>query len=60
MAFHIQKLENIQGQLKEIYYEGNHRWNTDFGVRKIYETEAEANADLYSFGGEVSADVVGE
>lgn len=60
MAFHIQKLENIQGQLKEIYYEGNHRWNTDFNVRKIYETEAEANADLYSFGGEVSADVVGE
>ena len=60
MAFHIQKLENIQGQLKEIYYEGNHRWNTDFSVRKIYETEAEAQSDLYSFGGEVIADVVGE
>jgi len=60
MAFHIQKLENIQGQLKEIYYEGNHRWNTDFDIRKIYETEAEANADLYSFGGEVSADLIGE
>lgn len=60
MAFHIQKLENIQGQLKEIYYQGDYRWNTDYDVRKIYETEEEAQADLYSFGGEVSADIIGE
>ena len=60
MAFHIQKLENIQGQLKEIYYQGDYRWNTDYDVRKVYETEEEAQADLYSFGGEVSADIVGE
>lgn len=60
MAFHIQKLENIQGQLKEIYYQGHYRWNTDYSVRKVYETEEEAQADLYSFGGEVSADIVGE
>ena len=60
MAFHIQKLENIQGQLKEIYYQGDHRWNTDYNVRKVYETEEAAQADLYSFGGEVSADIVGE
>ena len=60
MAFHIQKLENIQGQLKEIYYQGDYRWNTDYDVRKIYETEEEAQADLYSFGGEVSAVIIGE
>jgi len=39
--YRIQKTENIQGQLKEIYYEGDYRWNTDFSVRKLYETLAE-------------------
>ena len=58
--YRIQKTENIQGQLKEIYYEGDYRWNTDFDVRKLYETLTAAQEDLYSFGGEVSADVVGE
>ena len=58
--YRIQKSENIQGQIKEIYYQGDYRWNTDFDVRKLYETLAEARADLYSFGGEISADVVGE
>jgi hypothetical protein len=58
--YRIQKSENIQGQIKEIYYEGDYRWNTDFDVRKLYETLTSAQEDLYSFGGEVSADVVGE
>ena len=58
--YRIQKLENIQGQIKEIYYEGDYRWNTDFSVRKLYETLTEAQEDLYSFGGEISAEVVGE
>ena len=58
--YRIQKSENIQGQIKEIYYQGDYRWNTDFDVRKLYETLTAAQEDLYSFGGEVSADVVGE
>jgi hypothetical protein len=58
--YRIQKSENIQGQVKEIYYQGDYRWNTDFDVRKLYETLTAAQEDLYSFGGEVSADVVGE
>ena len=58
--YRIQKSENIQGQIKEIYYHGDYRWNTDFDVRKLYETLTEAQEDLYSFGGEISADVVGE
>ena len=58
--YRIQKSENIQGQIKEIYYEGDYRWNTDFDVRKLYETLTAAQEDLYSFGGEVSADVVCE
>ena len=58
--YRIQKTENIQGQVKEIYYQGDYRWNTDFDVRKLYETLTAAQEDLYSFGGEVSADVVGE
>jgi len=58
--YRIQKSENIQGEIKEIYYQGDYRWNTDFDVRKLYETLTAAQEDLYSFGGEVSADVVGE
>ena len=58
--YHIQKEENIQGQLKEIYYSDTYHWNTDYSARKVYETAEEAQADLYSFGGEISADVVGE
>ena len=58
--YRIQKSENIQGQIKEIYYEGDYRWNTDFDVRKLYETLTAAQEDLYSFGGEISAEVVGE
>jgi hypothetical protein len=58
--YRIQKTENIQGQLKEIYYQGDYRWNTDFSIRKLYETLIEAQEDLYSFGGEISAEVVGE
>ncbi len=58
--YRIQKSENIQGQIKEIYYQGDYRWNTDFSVRKLYETLTAAQEDLYSFGGEISADVVGE
>ena len=54
--YRIQKLENIQGQLKEIYYQGDYRWNTDYSVRKIYETEADATADLYGFGGTIVND----
>ena len=56
--YRIQKSENIQGQLKEIYYQGNYRWNTDYSARKVYETAEEAQADLYSFGGQVNADVI--
>ncbi len=53
MVYHIQKLEDIQGQLKEIYYEGEYRWTTVFEDRKIYPTEEDATADLYDFGGTV-------
>ena len=58
--YRIQKSENIQGEIKEIYYQGDYRWNTDFDVRKLYETLTAAQEDLYSFGGEISAEVVGE
>ena len=54
--YRIQKTENIQGQLKEIYYEGNHTWTTEYQNRKVYETQEEATTDLYEFGGEVVTD----
>jgi hypothetical protein len=51
--YRIQKTENIQGQLKEIYYEGEHRWTTEYPDRKTYTRKADATADLYGFGGTV-------
>ena len=33
--YRIQKTKNIQGQLKEIYYQGDYHQNTDFDVRKL-------------------------
>jgi hypothetical protein len=54
--YRIQKSENIQGQLKEILYEGNHTWTTEYQNRKVYETQEEATTELYEFGGEVVTD----
>ena len=54
--YRIQKKENIQGQTKEIYYEGNHTWTTEYQNRKVYNTQEEATTDLYEFGGEVVTD----
>jgi hypothetical protein len=51
--YHIEKEQNIQGQVNKIYYEGEYRWTTVFEDRKIYPTEADATADLYDFGGTV-------
>ena len=58
--YHIQKEQQIQDNTDIIYYSGVHRWTTVFEDRIIYETEEEATQNLYDFGGEISADVVGE
>ncbi len=49
--YHIEKEQNIQGQVDKIFYEGEYRWTTIFNDRKKYTRKADATADLYDFGG---------
>jgi hypothetical protein len=51
--YHIEKEQNIQDKTEMIYYEGSHRWTTEYSDRKTYTTKADATADLYDFGGTV-------
>ena len=50
---YISKSQNIQGTKTTIYYQGDNKWTTEYNDRKSYETEEEATAELYHFGGEV-------
>lgn len=54
--YHIEKEQIIQNQNKEIFYEGNHTWTTEYQNRKVYNTQEEATTELYEFGGEVVSD----
>ncbi len=51
--FYIQKEQNIQGMTTSMFYEGDHRWTTNFDERKTYNNQEEASTDLYDFGGVV-------
>lgn len=51
--YHIEKEQDIQGQVDKIYYEGEHRWTTVFEDRKTYTSKSSATADLYDFGGTI-------
>jgi hypothetical protein len=53
MSHHIKKEKNIQGRVETIYYQGELRWTTVFEDRKVYESEGDATAALYHFGGDV-------
>ena len=54
--YHIEKEQNIQDKTEKIFYEGSHRWTTEYPDRKVYNTQEEASSDLYNFGGEVVSD----
>ena len=54
--YHIEKEQNIQDKTEKIFYEGSHRWTTEYPDRKTYTTKADATADLYGFGGTIVND----
>lgn len=56
MPFHIKKLHSVIEQGREIYYCGRQRWSDRFEDRKVYDTEEEATAELYRYGGSVNAE----
>ena len=56
MAHHIKKSKNLQGTVKSIYYQGEHKWTTKFEDRKVYVTEADATEALYEYGGTIIAE----
>lgn len=56
MAFHIKKLNSVIELGREIYYCGEQRWSDRFEDRRTYNTEEEATAELYRYGGSVSAE----
>ena len=53
MPYYIKRDKDIQGKVETIYYQGDMRWTTISEDRKVYETEDDATAALYQFGGEV-------
>ena len=49
--YHIEKEQDIQGQVNKIFYKGEYRWTTIFSDRKKYTRKSDATEDLYDFGG---------
>jgi hypothetical protein len=53
MPFHIKKEGSIVDPSVVIYYKGNQSWSDNYDERKQYDTEEEATAELYRYGGTV-------
>jgi hypothetical protein len=51
--YHIAKEQNIQGNIQEIYYGGDHKWTTTYDDRKVYTNRTTATSEIYDFGGTV-------
>ena len=45
--FLIETTEELDGQEKKLYYEGEYTWTTVFGQAKKYDTYEEASKNLY-------------
>ncbi len=48
MAFRIQK-PSIFSSVGTVYYEGDNHWNETFAKRKLYATEAAAQAEPFIY-----------
>ena len=48
MAYRIQK-PSIFASVGTVYYKGSNVWDEDFAKRKLYATEAAAEAEPYIF-----------
>ena len=55
--YHIQHTQNLNGNLKVIFYTGNNQWTTEHEHRQIYNRKADATKELNDFGGTVIKDV---
>ena len=53
MPFHIKKEGSIIDPTLNIYYKGNQSWSDNYDERRVYDTEEEATAELYRYGGTV-------
>ena len=53
MPFHIKKEGSIIDPSLNIYYTGNQSWSDNYTERKQYDSEDEAVAELYRYGGTV-------
>ena len=53
MPFHIKKEGSIIDPSLNIYYKGEQSWSDNYDERKVYDTEEEATAELYRYGGTV-------
>jgi len=53
MPFHIKKEGSIIDPSLNIYYTGDKSWSDKFDERKQYDTEEEATAELYRYGGTI-------
>ena len=51
MAAHIEKIARIGGT--KVYYQGNLKWTDQYSDRKVYNTNEDAQEDLYQFAGTV-------
>ena len=51
MAAHIEKVTRIGGT--KVYYQGNLKWTDQYSDRKVYNTNEDAQEDLYQFAGTV-------
>ena len=54
--YHIQHTQEIAGENKIIFYQGDRRWTTEHEHRKVYDRKADATAELYDFGGQLIKD----
>ena len=54
--YHIQHIQDVGRGPQTIFYRGNNHWTTEHEHRKIYDKKADANKELYDFGGKVVKD----
>ena len=56
--YYIKNTQDLNGEVKNIFYLGDRAWTTEYEHRKIYNKKADANKELTDFGGVVVKDSV--
>ena len=47
MAYYIKKTQKIGGKSTDLFHIGEKKWSHDASKKKLYNTEEEANAEVY-------------